>query len=99
MVFSTCRGLGYEGNRFLKKLNKKIVEKRSESLGNTTRCHTFEPNIASAMAYYIMLYSRPCFSVLRTTLLCIRGTWNGKKKALLINEVDFAVAKEEALLK
>ena len=30
MVFSTFGGIGYEGNRFLKKLNEKIAEKRSE---------------------------------------------------------------------
>ena len=67
----------------MKKLNEKIAEKRSESLGNTR--HTFEPNIASAL--------------LRTTLLCIRGTRDGKKKALPINELAFAVAKEEAVSK
>ena len=36
MVFSTFGGLGYERNRLLKKLNEKIAEKRSESLGSTT---------------------------------------------------------------
>ena len=58
MVFSTFGGIGYEGNRFLKKLNEKIAEKRFESLGNT-------------MSYIRTKYS---FSLLRTTLLCIRGT-------------------------
>ena len=83
MVFSTFDGIGYEGNRFLKKLNEKIAEKRSESLGNT-------------MSYIRTKYS---FSLLRTTLLCTRGTRNSKKKSLPTNEVDFSVAKVEALLK
>ena len=78
MVFST-----FGGNRFLKKLNEKIAEKRSESLGNT-------------MSYIRTKYS---FSLLRTTLLCIRGTRNSKKKSLPTDEVDFSVAKVEALLK
>ena len=59
-----------------------MTEKRSESLGNT-------------MSY---IRTRYIFSLLRTTLLCIRGTRKGKKKALPINEVDFAGAKEEAIL-
>ena len=47
------------------------------------------------MGKYLNVRTKYSFSLLRTTLLSIRGTRNGKKKALPIAEV----AKEEALLK
>ena len=57
----------------MKTFYEKIAGKRSESLGNT-------------MSY---IRTKNSFSLLRTTLRCIRGTRNGKKKALPMNEVDF----------
>ena len=52
MVFSTFGGIGYKGNRFLKKLNEKIAKKDLNHW--VTRCRIFEPNIA--LAYYEQHY-------------------------------------------
>ena len=80
LVFSTFGGVGYEGNRFLKRLNELISAKREETLSVTTS----------------FVRTRYIFSLLRTTMLCIRGTRSAKKSCVQIDDIDFAVAKEGA---
>ena len=83
LVFSTFGGIGYEGSRFLKRLNMLISAKRND-LESTT------------MGVIRIKFS---FSLLRTTLLCIRGSRSRKGNSIHISDIDFTVAKEEAMIK
>ena len=83
LVMSTFGGMGYEGQRFIKRLNELIAAKRNETLSDTAN-------------FVRIKYS---FSLLKTTLMCIRGTRTTQKHHVQLDEVDFAVANEEAKIK
>ena len=76
LVFSTFGGVGYEGDRFLKRLNEKLAEKLHEdvsTISNFTR-------------------TKFSFALLRTTLLCIRGSRTHKLRATKLDEIDTNLA-------
>ena len=79
LVFSSFGGASYETTRFLKRLNELIAAKRGEST-------------STSMHYIRTLYS---FSLLRSTLLCIRGSRSHKKRSVEIKDVDISVATNE----
>jgi hypothetical protein len=82
LVFSAFGGMGYESNRFFKRLNEMIAEKKNESTSVT-------------MAY---IRTKLSFSLLRSTLLCLRGSRSIKPKNQLdIKDIDFKVAAIEAV--
>ncbi|KAG1714378.1 Protein lifeguard 1 [Nymphon striatum] len=83
LVFSAFGGMGYEANRFFKRLNEMIAEKKNE-------------NTSVTMSY---IRTKLSFSLLRSTLLCVRGSRSVKLKhhSLDIKDVDFKVAAVEAV--
>ncbi|KAG1664429.1 MFS-type transporter SLC18B1 [Nymphon striatum] len=58
LVFSAFGGMGYESSRFFKRLNEMIAEKKNEKTSVT-------------MSY---IRTKLSFSLLRSTLLCVRGS-------------------------
>ena len=84
LVFSTFGGVGYEGNRFLKHLTEKIAEKMDEDL--------------STVSNYIR--TKYSFALLRTTLLCLRGSRSNKviKNTNKLADIDVKIAVNEARL-
>ena len=58
LVFSSFGGMGLEANRFYHRLSEKIAEKRGDPLSVTKN----------------WLRTRLSFSLLRSTLLCLRGS-------------------------
>ena len=81
LVFSTFGGVGYEGDRFLKKLNEKLAEKLNEEISvisNFTR-------------------TKYSYALLRTTLLCLRGSRSHKRSSKL-EDIDINLAVKEARL-
>ena len=66
LIFSSFGGAGFEADRFLKKLNEKLAEKLDESLSIVTNYTRIKYN----------------FALLRTTLLCIRGSRSHKLSAM-----------------
>ena len=81
LIFSTFGGTGFEGNRFMKKLNEKIAQKMDENLSIVTN-------------YTRTKYS---FALLRTTLLCIRGS-RSHKLTFKTEETEMKLAVAEARL-
>ena len=79
LVFSSFGGASYETTRFLKRLNELVAAKR----GETT---------SKSMQYIRTLYS---FSLIRSTILCIRGSRTHKPRAVNIKDVDISVATNE----
>ena len=79
LIFSSFGGAGFEADRFLKKLNEKLAEKLDESLSIVTN-------------YTRIKYS---FALLRTTLLCIRGSRSHKLSANM-KEIDVSLAVSES---
>ena len=79
LVFSSFGGASYEATRFIKRLNELVAAKRGET---TSR----------SMQYIRTLYS---FSLLRSTLLCIRGSRSHKKCAVNVKDVDISVATND----
>ena len=83
LVFSCFGGQGYECKRFFQRVNEKLSEKRNIS-----------PSIS--MTY---IRAKLSFSLLRSALLCLRGSRSLKKKNVdsLVN-TDIAIAIEESQL-
>ena len=71
LVFSSHGGFGREGGAFFKRLSEMIAEKR---------------NIAVSVAT-TFIRTRISFSLLRSTLLCLRGS-RSLRRTLELNEVD-----------
>ena len=79
LVFSTFGGASFETTRFLKRLNELVAEKRGEKLSTT-------------MNYIRTMYS---FSLIRSTLMCIRGSRSYKARTVNVKDVDISVATNE----
>ena len=80
LVFFVLGGVGFEGNRFLKRLNELIADKMNEHISVVTN----------------FTRTRYCFALLRSTLLCIRGSRSHKVRSL--EDTDFKLAVSEARL-
>ena len=83
LVFSTFDGLGCECNCFIKHLNEMLAEKRNELASTTMSAVRAQCN----------------FSLLRTNLLCIRGSRTLKMKVVDLIDIDFNFTKEEVKIK
>ena len=79
LVFSSFGGASYEATRFLKRLNELIATKRGET-------------ISKSMNYIRTVYS---FSLVRSTLLCIRGSRSHKNRSTSVRDIDISVATNE----
>ena len=85
LVFSSLGGMSVECSRFYKQLNEKLAIKRDVAL-------------STSMSFLRVTLS---FSLLRSTLLCLRGSRSPKLNlgvAQAINEIDINVACAEARL-
>ena len=72
--------MGYESQRFLKHLSERIAEKTNEAISNTAN----------------FVRTKFSFSLLRMTILCIRGSRSMKRRTTNLDEIDFSVANHEA---
>ena len=74
--------MAYECGRFIRRLSEQISEKQQETLSSTTH----------------FIRTRYSFSLLRTSLLCLRGS-RGRKIKTEMSGIDFECAVQEARLK
>ena len=79
LVFSSFGGCSFETERFLKRLNELVAEKRNEL---ESKC----------MGFMRVKFS---FSLLRSTLLCIRGSRSTKRRSATMKDIDISTAIEE----
>ena len=80
LVFSCFGGMGTEAQRFYNRLGKKIAEKRNELISTTIS----------------LLRTKLSFSLLRTALLCIRGSRSHKIIGEAFKDQDVTLAVTEA---
>ena len=80
LIFTCFGGLGTEANRFYSRLGVKIAEKRDESASPTIN----------------LIRTKLCFSLLRSALLCIRGSRSHKPQRVPFQEHDVTLAVAES---
>ena len=84
LVFSCFGGQGFECKRFYQRINEKLSEKRDIS-----------PSVS--MKY---IRTKISFSLIRSALLCLRGSRSFKdKKGSLLSDTDLKIAIAESDLK
>ena len=83
LVFSCLGGMSKECSMFYKRLSEQIAEKRKCDLAST----------------YSFIKAKLNFSLIRTAVLCIRGTRDSKFIAKDFSEVDVETAVQDAKLK
>ena len=80
LIFTCFGGMGTEANRFYSRLGVKIAEKRDESASSTIN----------------LIRTKLCFSLLRSALLCIRGSRSHKTQGVPFQEHDVTLAVTES---
>ena len=83
LVFSCFGGMGKECSIFFKKLAVQLSEKKNEKLSKTIN----------------WIRTRINFHLLRSCLLCVRGSRTIKQKYETVSETDISVVHEESNLK
>lgn len=83
LIFSCFGGQGVECSMFFKKVNEKLAEKRSE---RESDCMAF-------------IRTKLNFSIIRSMLLCIRGSKGVPKEKMNIYNIDIKVATQECNLR
>ena len=82
LVFNVCGGMGRECITFYKRLSTLISEKRQENLSSVST----------------WIRTRICFALLRSTLMCLRGTRHRYHRAN-VNEIDMELDLHEAAIR
>ena len=80
IILSCFGGMGTEAQRFYNRLGIKVAEKRDEHISSTIS----------------LLRTKLSFSLLRSALLCIRGSRSHKVKSEAFRDHDVALAVTEA---
>ena len=81
MVFSALGGCGAEASRFIKRIAEMLAEKQDTHKAATTN----------------LVRTKLAFSVLRSAVLCIRGT-RSVKKSSLVSDIDAVMEIQAAQL-
>ena len=76
LILSCFGGMGKEAMRFFNRLRTKIAEKRDDNISSTIN----------------LIRTKLSFSLLRSALLCIRGSRSHKVEALPFKDSDVALA-------